>query len=180
MTIGFLSFLICTTIAMPSIDETQKPEPAKCATDDLSLARLEALGWPELHALYRAASPGRAPAGACRGRAIYSRDQPFAKLKSSAAKAVWIGKDFDPDQGMLVNRWRFGRAVKAKVYPAESYLDGGPTLVMDYRGTSPLIWKNVRDELREVAPGLYLGIMFKCEAGEARFEMFFALEECPR
>ena len=81
---------------------------------------------------------------------------------------------------MLINHWRFGRAVKAKVYPAESFLDGGPTLVMDYRHTSPVIWRNVRDELREVAPGLYLGVMFKCEAGSARFGMFFALEECGR
>ena len=180
MTIGFLSFMLCATIATSGIGETPAPQPAKCATGDLSLERLEALNWPELDALYRAASPGRPPAGTYRGRGLYSRDQPFAKLKSSTAKAIWLGKDFDPDEGMLINRWRFGRAVKAKVYPAESFLDGGPTLVMDYRQTSPLIWRNVRDELREVSPGVYLGIMFKCEAGGARFGMFFALEECQK
>jgi hypothetical protein len=180
MTIGFLSFLICTTLAVPSIAEPQTPSSAKCANGDLSLKALEALSWPELDALYRAASPGRPPAGAYRGRAIYSRDQPFAKLKSSAAKVIWIGKDFDPEAGMLINRWRLGRAVRAKVYPGESFLDGGPTLVMDYRQTSPLIWRNVRDELREVGPGLYLGMMFKCEKDGARLGMFFALEECRR
>ena len=66
----------------------------------------------------------------------------------TAAKQSGSAKILIPDEGMLINRWRFGRAVKAKVYPAESFLDGGPTLVMDYRQTSPLIWRNVRDELR--------------------------------
>ena len=64
--------------------ETPAPQPAKyLQLSDLSLERLEALSWPELDALYRAASPGRPRQATYRGRGLYPRDQPFAKLKSS-------------------------------------------------------------------------------------------------
>ncbi len=46
---------------------------------------------------------------------------------------------------------------------------------MDYRGMSH-VWSDVRDELREVAPGVYLGLMYRCKAGQPRMKMFFALE----
>jgi hypothetical protein len=178
MTIGFLPLLLCSIVAMSSGEAANTPMPAKVANAGLTLETLSALSWPELDALYRVSTPGRPPAGALAGRAIYCPDQAFAKLRSKAAQAIWLGKDFDSDSTMLINRWRFGRAVKAEVYPAESFLDGQPALVMDYRRTSPVIWHNVRDELREVAPGLYLGVMFKCDSHSARFGMFFALQGC--
>ncbi len=178
MTIGFLPILLCTTVALSSGDDAKTPLPVEVANSELTLEKLSALSWPELDALYRASTPGRPPTGALTGRAIYCPDQAFSNLRSKAAQAIWLGKDFDADSTMLINRWRFGRAVKAEVYPAESFLDGLPTLVMDYRGTSPVIWHNVRDELREVAPGLYLGVMFKCDSHGAKFGMFFALQGC--
>jgi hypothetical protein len=51
---------------------------------------------------------------------------------------------------------------------------------MDYRGMSH-IWGNVRDEIREVAPGLYLGLMYRCKADRSRMKLFFALQaySCP-
>jgi hypothetical protein len=96
---------------------------------------------------------------------------------------VWKGKQFCAADASIINRWCFGiMAVQAQVYPGESWLDGKPALIMDYRGSSK-VWSNVRDELREVAPGLYLGIMYK----EAKYEKgkcepklveFFVLESC--
>ncbi len=153
MTIGFLPLLLCSGIALSSGEDVKTLQPFVVANPDLTLQRLSALSWPELDALYRGSSPGRPPTGTLTGRAIYSPDQAFAKLRSKATQAIWLGKDFDSDSTMLINRWRFGRAVKAEVYPATSFLDGQPTLVMDYRRTSPVIWHNVRDELREVAQG---------------------------
>ena len=56
-----------------------------------------------------------------------------------------------------------------------SWLDGKPSLIMDYCGTSH-VWRDVRDEVREVAPGLFVGVMFRRDPCGPKFEMFFVLE----
>jgi hypothetical protein len=66
---------------------------------------------------------------------------------------------FDPARGTLVNKITpLGlRAVRGRVLVAGSRLDRGrEAIVIDYRG-SPVAWF-VRDELREVGPGLWLGM----------------------
>ena len=73
-------------------------------------------------------------------------------------RLFWQGKVFNPEQGGLINRilpFRF-RAFRAKVYKDASWIDGKQTIVLDYSKTS-LLARKVRDEIREVAPGLYLG-----------------------
>ncbi len=42
-----------------------------------------------------------------------------------------------------------------------------------------IVWHNVRDEVRKVAPGLYVGIMYQCKKGQQHLKMFFALELTP-
>jgi hypothetical protein len=51
------------------------------------------------------------------------------------------------------------RAIAAKVYKAPSWLDGNECIVLDYSQTS-LVAHWIRDEIRLVAPGLYLGLVF--------------------
>jgi hypothetical protein len=177
MTTGFLPILFCSTLALSSANDMRAPIPHCCTSDTHSLETLSACSWPELDDLYRHSPPGRPPTGIMRGQAIYDQTQAFSKLRTAGTKALWLGKEFSPEQGMLINRWRLGRAIKAEVYSGQSWLDGGPALVMDYRNTS-FVWKNVRDELREIAPGLYLGVMFRCDSSSARFSLFFALQEC--
>jgi hypothetical protein len=145
------------------------------AQEPLSLYALSRMSYPELEALYRSASAGDPPAGYVRGRAIYPAG-PLAATKNRAAHTVWKGKDFSAGDE-LVNRWAAGlKAVHARVAVGESWLDGQPSIVMDYQGESRFIWHDVRDELREVAPGLYLGIMFRREGRHPGMKMFFALE----
>ena len=87
---------------------------------------------------------------------------------------MWKGKLFS--ECSLVNRWTLGvKAVHGRTYVAESWLDGGPSLILDYHGLSK-VWNNVRDELREVAPGLYLGVMYRRRCPCPKQVMFFALE----
>jgi hypothetical protein len=81
---------------------------------------------------------------------------------------------------MLVNQWCGFQAVHARVCYGLSWLDGRPSIIMDYEGISPLVWAHVRDEIREVAPGLYLGIMFRRTSCESEMKLFFVLEACPR
>ena len=49
--------------------------------------------------------------------------------------------------------------MRAKVYKEASWFDGVETIVLDYSKTS-FFARHVRDEIREVAPGLYLGLVY--------------------
>ena len=68
---------------------------------------------------------------------------------------------FDPDKGELRNEiLPFGiKAVRAAVYKDSSWLDQKETIVLDYSKTS-LIAHWIRDEIREVGPGVYLGLVY--------------------
>lgn len=180
MVAGFAVILISSMLSV-AFNEANPPQSILVrAVEPLSLDKLSSLSWEELDCLYRHAQAGRRPCGVMEGRVIYDNQQKHFKVKTAGANALWLGKEFDANQEMLINRWRFGKAVKAAVYPGTSWLDSQPALISDYRQTSPVIWRNVRDEIREVAPGLYLGAMFRCESSGARFAVFFALQECQR
>jgi hypothetical protein len=136
------------------------------------------MSWQELEQLYRCAEAGDVPAGFLHGKALYCPSEPFARAKSRVSGFLWQGKVFDPCDQMLVNQWRGVRAVRARVYAGTSWLDGGPAIIMDYRGLS-CVWADVRDEMRQVGPNLYLGIMYRRRCPQPRLKMFFVLEACP-
>ena len=117
----------------------------------------------ELDEIYRNATPGALPEGEMRGTAIVA-GSPFSKTLATLARALaWQGKVFDifsndRQTGVLVNKVSpFGLGfIVAKVYRDASWLDGRETIVIDYSRTS-LLARMIRDEIREVEPGLYLG-----------------------
>jgi len=146
----------------------------KAGEPSSSLDWLASLSSCQLEALYRAASPGAIPCGSTRGKAIYCPNEPLVGVKSKTVGCIWRGKVFLPD-GTLVNQWSGLRAIRARVYEGTSWYDGGPSIVMDYQGTSH-VWADVRDEMREVCPGVYLGLMYHRQECGACFKMFFALE----
>jgi hypothetical protein len=152
------------------------PLPAERA---LCLEQLAGMSWCDLEQLYRQAAPGPIPAGYTRGRAIYCPGAPLTPARSKMSQTLWHGKHFCPADGTLINQWCLGaQAVKARVDYDDSWLDGKPSIVMDYRGMAH-VWSDVRDEIREVAPGLYLGLMYRCKSGQPKMKMFFALEMAP-
>jgi hypothetical protein len=117
----------------------------------------------ELDDIYRAAEPGSVPNGDTQGTAIVYGSV-FARYYAFLAGIfAWQGKVFDlfpPDyqRGILVNKVLpagMGLIV-AKVYRENSWLDGKETIVIDYSKTS-LLARSIRDEIREVEPGVYLG-----------------------
>ena len=167
------SFLV-QTAAQGAEPECVPPAPS-CLED------LAQLSWPELEELYRHASVGAIPEGFLCGRAIYCPDAAFARLRTRVSRTLWHGKVFRCEDGTLVNQWCGIQAIKAVVCHGSSWLDGQPAIVMNYQPTS-FVWRKVRDEMREVAPGLFLGIMYLRHCPEPRFKMFFALEcgpSCP-
>lgn len=130
----------------------------------------------QLAALYRSAPPAPVPHGRVRGRALVRPGTPMAPALSKAAGVVWQGKVFHGD-ATVTNRFFGVRAVRARVGYGPSWMDGGPALVLDYRHTSH-VYARYRDEIRQVGPGLYLGVMYERAEPCPRIKMFFALEVC--
>ena len=117
----------------------------------------------ELDELYRNAEPGEIPRGDTRGTAILTGSL-FAKSVAAFARLfAWQGKVFDifsadGQAGVLVNKITpFSLTfIVAKVYRDKSWLDGKETIVIDYSTTS-FFAKVIRDEIREIEQGVYLG-----------------------
>ena len=68
-------------------------------------------------------------------------------------------------------------AIRARVYQEESWFDGRNCIVLDYSQTSR-ICRWVRDEIREVDPGLYLGLVYgvgRFFGGRRLLDVTFAL-----
>ncbi|MFI8193249.1 hypothetical protein ACIF8T_31490 [Streptomyces sp. NPDC085946] len=119
------------------------------------------LSRPELDRLFRAGRPGETPRGEARGTVLAARGAKVSRSVAALARLAWQGKVFDPDGAGLRNRVTpFGiPAIRARVYRDESLLDGGDCIVLDYSRTS-LVAHRVRDEIRQVGPHLYLGIVY--------------------
>lgn len=106
---------------------------------------------------------GDIPRGEMRGTAIMA-GSPLAKSFAAFARMfAWQGKVFDifsPDgaAGVLVNKVSFFSLsfIVAKVYRENSWMDDHETIVIDYSKTS-FFFSKVRDEIREIEPGVYLG-----------------------
>ena len=116
----------------------------------------------QLDDLFRASPAGDIPNGAAQGTAIIA---PGTKFTESIATIInhfgWQGKVFDAQKGVLKNRiLAFGlEAIVAKVYKGTSWLDAKDCIVLDYSETSLLAhW--VRDEIRLIGPGFYLGKVY--------------------
>ncbi len=117
----------------------------------------------ELDEIYRRAEPGPIPNGDTRGTAIVAGSG-LSKVAAALARTLaWQGKVFhlfppDNEKGFLINKVTpFSLTfVVAAVYKDTSWLDGKETIVIDYSQTS-FVARKIRDEIRQVEPGVYLG-----------------------
>ena len=106
---------------------------------------------------------GTMPTGEMRGTAIVAGSLFSKTLARMARLFAWQGKVFDifaadNTAGVLINKITLFSLtfIVAKVYRDASWMDGKPTIVIDYSKTS-FFCKKVRDEIREIEPGVYLG-----------------------
>ncbi|HSN38955.1 MAG TPA: hypothetical protein VLT92_02060, partial [Burkholderiales bacterium] len=123
---------------------------------------LLAMTQTQLDDLFKASPPGDIPNGEAKGTAIVA---PGTKYSESIAQIIkhfgWQGKVFDAQKGLLKNRvTAFGiEAIVARVYKGPSWLDAKECIVLDYSDTSLLAhW--IRDEIRLIGPGFYLGKVY--------------------
>jgi hypothetical protein len=116
----------------------------------------------ELADLFRAAPPGPIPKGRGRGTVLLGTGGTMARAVARLSYAlIWRGKVVDPSAGRLRNLlgpFSFP-AIVALVRVEGSRFDRKPCIVLDYSRTS-FVAKAVRDEIREVAPDVYLGLVF--------------------
>jgi hypothetical protein len=157
--------------AVPGVEVVGAP----CCGPGQNVRQLLRMSRAELEALYRQGRSAPVPAGFARGTALQYAGTGLAVPAARATHLLWQGKLFNAADCTLVNKMGGVQMIRARVYYGESWIDGSPSVIMDYRETSR-VWADVRDELREVAPGLYLGAMFRRRCPEPRFVMFFALE----
>ncbi|MGW3075045.1 MULTISPECIES: hypothetical protein [unclassified Kitasatospora] len=112
--------------------------------------------------LFRTSPPGDIPDGPMEGTAIIGAGTGVTRPIAALVRlAVWRGKVFDRTGGYLSNRLSAldALAVLATVAPGPSRLDGEECIVIDYSRTS-LVARGVRDEIRQVGPDLYLGVIW--------------------
>jgi hypothetical protein len=129
----------------------------------------------ELDQLFSAHPAGSIPDGEADGTAIIAPGTSFSVAIAEAINIfAWKGKVFDANAGYLRNEiGPLGlKAIIAKVYKQASWLDGNECIVLDYSETS-LIASHIRDEIRELEPGFYLGKVYWDKAKLIDFSLDF-------
>jgi hypothetical protein len=120
------------------------------------------LSQSQLDDLFEKSPPGDIPDGEANGTAIIAPGTTYTgDIAEMINHFAWQGKVFDAQKGLLRNKiLPLGfRAIIAKIYKAPSWLDGKECIVLDYSETSVIAhW--IRDEIRNVAPGIYLGKVY--------------------
>ena len=128
----------------------------------INVSELLKMSQEKLDEMFTDSPVGEIPDGEAKGTAIIAPGTSFSdEIAEFISHFAWQGKTFDKQKGLLRNRiLPFGlNAIIAKVYKAPSWLDGKECIVLDYSDTSLLAhW--IRDEIREIAPNLYLGKVY--------------------
>jgi hypothetical protein len=127
-----------------------------------SVEELLKMSQSQLDELFTNSRPGEIPDGEATGTAIIAPGTTFSPtIAKFISLFAWQGKLFDAEKGVLRNKiLPLGlSAVIAKVYKGDSWLDGKECIVLDYSDTS-LVAHWIRDEIREIGPGTYLGKVY--------------------
>lgn len=131
----------------------------------------------QLDEIFRNSPVGEIPRGQGEGTAIVKPGTKLTRILAWLVKHCgWQGKVFDPEKGQLINLTGISgrKRIIAKVYKDKSWFDGKDCIALDYSKTS-LIAGWIRDEIREVSPGIYLGLVY----GSKKKLIHFALKFSP-
>jgi hypothetical protein len=116
----------------------------------------------DLDALFKTLESGPIPDGPAQGTAIIAPGTSFSDdIAQLVSLFAWQGKVFDAKRGVLRNKiLPFGlNAIVATVYKDPSWADKKECIAIDYSDTS-LVAKWIRDEIRLISPGFYLGKVY--------------------
>lgn len=137
-------------------------------------AELQAIDVSQLDTNYKTAKAGPIPDGLAVGCVIGNGKLISPKLSQRLNK-LWNGKIFNRAEGTLRNRVLGDKtAFTAKVFLDESVADGQETIAIEYIGDGFI--SKIRDEIRLIEPGMYLGKMFyKTRNNDHVFVLYFSL-----
>ena len=136
---------------------------------------LLSLSQKDLDALFSGSPAGDIPNGEAEGTAIIAPGTVFSmEIASLINIFAWQGKTFDAAHGTLTNRIStFGvNAIVAQVYKAASWFDNKECIVLDYSKTS-IAAEHIRDEIRQIGPGSYLGLVYWDKTRTIHFSLQF-------
>lgn len=117
---------------------------------------------PKLARLFSSGRVGAIPEGRGRGTVLLGTGGLAARVTAGLAYALaWRGKVVSSRTARLLNILTPLQieAIEAVIYKQDSWYDGAPCIVLDYSKTS-FAARMIRDEIREIAPGVFLGIVF--------------------
>jgi hypothetical protein len=137
--------------------------------------QLLSMSQQELDDLFANSPAGDIPNGEGEGTAILAPGTTFSKEIAAVINIfAWQGKTFDAAHGTLTNRiLAFGlNAIVAQVYKSASWFDKKECIVLDYSKTS-LLAKHIRDEIRQIGPGAYLGLVYWDDKKTIHFSLKF-------
>jgi len=169
---------MATTGAPPKRATTKRAAPKATGgarkRKPLDAGRLLSMSQKQLDELFSSSTPGRTPEGVASGTVIAAPGTPAARALAPLLGLAWRGKVFYASEQDLLNRiLPIGlRAVRATVYTEKSWFDGKKAIILDYSKSS-LLARSIRDEIREVAPGLYLGIVYLRRTKTINFALSF-------
>jgi hypothetical protein len=116
----------------------------------------------QLDELFRRSSAGTLPDGSFKGTFIIAPGNSSYRSSAELIRLMaWQGKVFDAKHRRVNNRVSpFGfSSVPARVYRGVSRFDGEECIILDYSKTS-FIARSIRDEIREISRGVYLGKVY--------------------
>jgi hypothetical protein len=132
--------------------------PATPITEDVLLGTAN----NALDALFRQSPPGPMPDGDTRGTLLAWPGTRLAKTLALLVYLIaWKGKVLNRREALLCNKITpLGlHLIKARLSFDDSWVDGRECILIDYSKTS-FVARKVRDEIRLVGPGLYLGVVW--------------------
>jgi hypothetical protein len=138
-------------------------------------SQLLSMSQKELDELFSSSPAGDIPNGEAHGTAIISPGTTFTPAIAALINTfAWQGKTFDAAHGTLTNRiLAFGlNAIVAQIYKSQSWFDGKECIVLDYSHTS-LVAEHIRDEIRRIGPGMYLGVVYWDKTRTINFALQF-------
>ena len=130
-----------------------------------------------LDEIFRSSPAGQIPEGRSRGTAIVFPGSWIGRFVAGVVRLFWWkGKVFRRDSASGEQRNSLKnlisplaiRLFEANVYREDSWFADGEAIILDYSKSSFLVRK-IRDEIREVTEGLYLGQVFW---GQKRIVLF--------
>jgi hypothetical protein len=140
------------------------------------VAQLLTMSQAQLDEIFTNSPAGEIPDGEGKGTAIVAPGTTYSQeIAEFISHFAWQGKVFDAQKGVLKNRiLPFGlNAIIAKVYKEPSWFDNKECIVLDYSETSFLAqW--IRDEIRQIAPQMYLGKVYWNKTRLIDFALQFA------